>query len=64
MAFCVGIEEGEVGYNKPMDSRQRQSFTGFTFAFVAVVALAFGVLVWAGVEQQRVAPVDNLAQPY
>lgn len=46
-----------------MDARQNRSFTGFTFGFIAIIALAFGVLVWAGNEQEKVRAVDNLAQP-
>lgn len=46
-----------------MNERQRASFTGFTITFICVVSLAFGVLVWAGIEGQKVHPVDNVAQP-
>jgi hypothetical protein len=46
-----------------MDPRQSKNFSGFLFAFIIIIAGAFGVLIWAGMEQQRVAPVDNLAQP-
>jgi hypothetical protein len=46
-----------------MNLKQSKSFSGFLFAFIAVIILAFGVLIWAGLEQQKVEPVDNLAQP-
>jgi len=46
-----------------MDQRQKASFTGFTISFICIVSLAFGVLIWAGIEKQKVAPVDNVAQP-
>jgi hypothetical protein len=46
-----------------MDSRQKGSFSGFTFAFIAIVSLAFGVLIWAGLQEQKIAPIDNIAQP-
>jgi hypothetical protein len=38
------------------------SFFHFFFAFVAIIGLAFGVLIWSGLQ----APpdlIDNLAQP-
>jgi len=50
-----------------MDSRQSKSFSGFLFGFIAIVALAFGVLIWAGLQvkdvEKNIAPVDNIAQP-
>ena len=46
-----------------MNKLQRASFTGFTISFICIVSLAFGVLIWAGIEKQKVHPVDNVAQP-
>jgi hypothetical protein len=50
-----------------MNSRQSKSFSGFLLGFIAIVAAAFGVLIWAGLQvpevEREVAPVDNIAQP-
>lgn len=47
-----------------MNARQSKSFTNFTFAFIAIVAVGFGILVWAGNEREKIQAVDNVAQPY
>ncbi|HEY4502130.1 MAG TPA: hypothetical protein VJJ20_03660 [Candidatus Paceibacterota bacterium] len=44
-----------------MNQRQSKSFSGFLFAFIGIVSLAFGVLIWAGSTAPE--PVDNIAQP-
>jgi len=44
-----------------MDSRQSKSFSSFLFGFIALIAVAFGVLIWAGSSTPE--PVDNIAQP-
>lgn len=46
-----------------MNSRQSKSFSGFLFAFIAIIAVAFGILIWSGLPNHKVAPVDNIAQP-
>ena len=46
-----------------MNSKQSESFSGFLFGFMGIIALAFGVLVWSGLQERDVAPVDNIAQP-
>jgi hypothetical protein len=46
-----------------MNSRQKKSFSGFLYAFIAIIALAYGVLIWAGLKEQKIAPVDNVAVP-
>ncbi len=39
-----------------------KTFYHFFFAFVIIIGLAFGVLVWSGL-QDRANPVDNVAVP-
>lgn len=46
-----------------MNSRQKKSFSGFLYAFIALIAIAYGILIWADFEGRKVAPVDNVAQP-
>jgi hypothetical protein len=46
-----------------MNSRQGKSFSGFLFGFIAIIALAFGVLIWSGLQEHKVQPVDNVAVP-
>jgi hypothetical protein len=47
-----------------MNSRQKNSFSGFLYAFIALIAVAYGVLIWAGLQEEHgVAPVDNVAVP-
>jgi hypothetical protein len=46
-----------------MNSKQSKSFSGFLFAFIAIIAVAFGILVWSGPPDRKVAPVDNVAVP-
>jgi hypothetical protein len=41
---------------------QNKTFFRFFMGFVAIIALAFGVLVFAG-SQLETHPVDNVAQP-
>lgn len=38
-----------------------KSFFHFFFGFVAIVTVAFGVLIWSGL--QKPDPVDNVALP-
>lgn len=40
-----------------------QTFYHFFFGFVAIILGAFGVLIWAGYQQEQIAPVENVAQP-
>ncbi|MDB5225566.1 MAG: hypothetical protein JWL87_518 [Candidatus Adlerbacteria bacterium] len=51
-----------------MNERQSKSFSGFLFSFMAIIAVAFGVLIWAGLQspkelEQNIKPVDNIALP-
>lgn len=46
-----------------MNSQQSKSFSGFLFAFMGIISLAFGVLIWSGLQEHKVPPVDNIAQP-
>lgn len=46
-----------------MNSRQSKSFSGFLFAFIGIVCVAFGVLIWSGLQEHKVQPVDNVALP-
>ncbi len=46
-----------------MNSKQSKSFSGFLYAFMGIIAVAFGVLVWSGIQIEKVTPVDNVAQP-
>lgn len=42
-----------------------QTFFRFFFGFVAIIGLAFGVLIFTGYKQGQTppSPIDNLAQP-
>jgi hypothetical protein len=40
-----------------------QTFYHFFFGFIAILAIAFGILIWAGYQQDDVAAIDNIAQP-
>jgi len=42
-----------------------KTFYHFFFAFVAIIAVAFGVLIWTGMQQppSPVNPVVNVANP-
>ncbi len=42
-----------------------KTFFHFLYAFVAIIAVAFGVLIWTGYQQGEIAPspVDNVAVP-
>ncbi len=46
-----------------MNPQQSKNFSSSLFVFMAIIAAAFGVLVWSGLQEHRVAPVDNVAQP-
>jgi hypothetical protein len=46
-----------------MNSKQSRSFSGFLYAFMGIIAVAFSILIWSGIEEKKVAPVDNVAQP-
>jgi len=47
-----------------MNPQQKQNFSGFLGVFVAIIAVAFGILMWVGHEQQqKIKPVDNIALP-
>jgi hypothetical protein len=46
-----------------MDQRGKRSFSRFLYVFIVIIAVAFGVLAWAGAHMQKVNPVDNVAQP-
>jgi hypothetical protein len=46
-----------------MNLQQKKSFSGFLFAFIALIALGYSVLVWVGLREDAIAPVDNMAQP-
>jgi len=39
-----------------------KTFYHFFFAFVAIIGVAFGVLIWSGM-QTPPSPIDNVAQP-
>lgn len=39
-----------------------ETFYRFFFAFVVIIAVAFGVLIWSGL-QLPPNPLDNIAQP-
>jgi TRAP-type C4-dicarboxylate transport system permease small subunit len=40
-----------------------KTFIKFLFAFLVILFVAFGVIVAAGVWNNKTSPVDNLAQP-
>ncbi len=46
-----------------MNSQQSKSFSSFLFGFIAIIAVAFSVLIWSGLQKDTVPPVDNVAQP-
>jgi hypothetical protein len=46
-----------------MNLQQKKSFSGFLFAFIAIIAVGFSILVWVGLREDAIAPVDNVAQP-
>jgi len=46
-----------------MNTQQSKSFSGFLFAFIAIISVAFGVLIWSGLQERVVEPVDNVAVP-
>jgi hypothetical protein len=46
-----------------MNSQQKKSFSGFLFAFIAIIAVGFSILVWVGLREDEIAPVDNVAVP-
>lgn len=39
-----------------------KTFFNFFLGFVAIIALAFGVLIWSGL-QESPTPAENIAQP-
>jgi hypothetical protein len=40
-----------------------KTFTKFLFGFLAILAVALGVMIAAGMWSNQTNPVDNLAQP-
>lgn len=47
-----------------MNPQQSKSFSSSLFMFMAIIAVAFGVLIWSGLQEERKVPaVDNVAQP-
>ncbi|MDO8517776.1 MAG: hypothetical protein Q7S26_00585 [bacterium] len=39
------------------------TFTRFVFGFLAIIAIAFGIIIAAASQAPHVAPVDNVALP-
>lgn len=46
-----------------MNPQQSKSFSSSLYMFMAIIAVAFGVLIWSGLQEDKVAPVDNIAVP-
>lgn len=40
-----------------------RDFYRFFMGFIAIIAVAFGVLIWAGYSQRSAPNVDNVASP-
>jgi TRAP-type C4-dicarboxylate transport system permease small subunit len=40
-----------------------KTFRRFLFAFLAILFVAFGIMLAAGVWQNNTSPIDNVAQP-